>query len=312
MRGATTWIGICDAKRRGSVMRLRDFTVVGVGLSVLLACGGLAAGEDIGEVIEEIEALQAERLEVLRTVAEESETEAREAPDSAPTQASAKRAVEAVDGAARAHQETLEKLREVGREGNWEQAYPVLRLMINDGRPVAIVRALRDQAEADLAREQARLEERRAYRERQREQRAEQEKRSAERAAELERWSAARAAAEAAAEARVKELVAAAPARRAELEARLVAVEEMYEEVYATHEEAAAALTDKFEARWARDRIPRDRTMMEYEVGGARRRLEGARDVDLDRVERSVKGAENGAAGRLEAARVERDKARGR
>ena len=312
MSGATTWIGICDAKRRGNVMRLRDFTVVGVGLSVLLACGGRAAGQDIGEVIEEIEALQAERLEVLRTVAEESEAEAREAPDNAPTQASAKRAVEAVDGAARAHQETLEKLREVRREGNWEQAYPMLRLMINDGRPVAIVRALRDQAEADLARQQARLEERRAYRERQREQRAEQEKRSAEQAVELERRSAERAAAEAAEEARVKELVAAAPARRAELEARLVAVEEMYEEVYATHEEAAQALTDVFEQRWARDRIPRDRTMMEYEVGIARRQLEGARDVDLDRVERSVTGAENGAARLLEAASVERDKARGR
>ena len=301
MSGATTWIGICDAKRRGNVMRLRDFTVVGVGLSVLLACGGRAAGQDIGEVIEEIEALQAERLEVLRTVAEESEAEAREAPDNAPTQASAKRAVEAVDGAARAHQETLEKLREVRREGNWEQAYPMLRLMINDGRPVAIVRALRDQAEADLAREQARLEERRAYRERQREQRAELERRSAE-----------RAAAEAAAEAQVKELVAAAPTRRAELEARLVALEEMYEEVYATHEEAAEALTDKFEARWARDRIPADRTMMEFEVGIARQHLERATDLELDGVEHSVKAAEDGAAYRLEAARVERDKARGR
>ena len=282
-------------------MKLRDFTVVGVGLSVLLACGGRAAGQDIGEVIEEIEALQAERLEVLHTVAEESEAEAREAPDSAPTQASAKRSVEAVDGAARAHQETLEKLREVRSEGNWEQAYPMLRLMINDGRPVAIVSALRDQAAAELERAQARLEQGRANRERQR-----------ERSAQLEERRAARAAEEAAEEAQVKELVAAAPTRRAELEERLVAVEKMYEEIFAAHEAAAEALTDKFEARWARDRIPADRTMMEFEVGIARQHLERATDLELDGVEPSVKAAEDGAAYRLAAARGERDKARGR
>ena len=282
-------------------MKLRDFTVVGVGLSVLLACGGRAAGQDIGEVIEEIEALQAERLEVLHTVAEESEAEAREAPDSAPTQASAKRSVEAVDGAARAHQETLEKLPEVRSEGNWEQAYPMLRLMINDGRPVAIVSALRDQAAAELERAQARLEQGRANRERQR-----------ERSAQLEERRAARAAEEAAEEAQVKELVAAAPTRRAELEERLVAVEKMYEEIFAAHEAAAEALTDKFEARWARDRIPADRTMMEFEVGIARQHLERATDLELDGVEPSVKAAEDGAAYRLAAARGERDKARGR
>ena len=282
-------------------MKLRDFTVVGVWLSVLLACGGRAAGQDIGEVIEEIEALQAERLEVLHTVAEESEAEAREAPDSAPTQASAKRSVEAVDGAARAHQETLEKLREVRSEGNWEQAYPMLRLMINDGRPVAIVSALRDQAAADLERAQARLEQGRANRERQR-----------ERSAQLEERRAARAAEEAVEEAQVKELVAAAPTRRAELEERLVAVEKVYEEIFAAHEAAAEALTDKFEARWARDRIPADRTMMEFEVGIARQHLERATDLELDGVEPSVKAAEDGAAYRLAAARGERDTARGR
>ena len=130
-----------------------------------------------------------------------------------------------------------EKLREVRREGNWEQAYPLLRLLlINDGRPVAIVRALRDQAAAELERAQAQLDQRRGLREQLHAEAAQAEKRRAARAVE-----------EAAAEARTKELVVAAPPRRAELENRLAAVEKVYEDIFAVHEEAAQALTDVFE-----------------------------------------------------------------
>ena len=34
----------------------------------------------------------------------------------------------------------------------------------------------------------------------------------------------------------------------------------VYESIFATHEQAAEAFTDVFEKRWARDRVPRDRT----------------------------------------------------
>ena len=282
-------------------MRLRNFLVVAIGLAVLLAVGERAEAQEMGQVIEEIEDLQAENLDVLRTLAEESEVAAEETPDDAPASALAELDRGTVDVVARAHEEMLEKLREVRREGNWEQAYPLLRLLINDGRPVAIVRALRDQAEAELKRAQAQLEQRRALREQ-----------LHDKAAQAEKWRAARAAEEAAAEARTKELVAAAPARRAELENRLAAVEKVYEDIFAVHEEAAQALTDVFEQRWARDRIPTDRLSMAFDVGLARRHLERATDLELDGVEASVKAAEAGAAYRLTQARAKLDTARGK
>ena len=64
-----------------------------------------------------------------------------------------------------------------------------------------------------------------------------------------------------------------------------------------------------FERPWARNRIPTDRTMMEFEVGLARQYLNGRR---RDGVELSVKAAEVGAAYRLTQARAELDKARGK
>ena len=282
-------------------MRLRNFLMVAIGLAVLLAVGARAEAQEMGQVIEEIEDLQAEKLDVLRTLAEESEVDAEETPDDAPASALAELDRGTVDVVARAHEEMLEKLREVRREGNWEQAYPLLRLLINDGRPVAIVRALRDQAEAELKRAQAQLEQRRALREQLHDE-----------AAQAEKWRAARAAEEAAAEARTKELVEAAPARRAELENRLAAVEKVYEDIFAVHEEAAQALTDVFEQRWARDRIPTDRLSMAFDVGLARRHLERATDLELDGVEASVKAAEAGAAYRLTQSRAKLDTARGK
>ena len=282
-------------------MRLRNFLMVAIGLAVLLAVGARAEAQEMGQVIEEIEDLQAEQLDVLRTLAEESAADAEETPDDAPARALAELDLGTVDVVARAHEEMLEKLREVRREGNWEQAYPLLRLLINDGRPVAIVRALRDQAEAELERAQAQLEQRRALREQLHDEAAQAEKRRAARAAE-----------ETAAEARTKALVAAAPARRAELENRLAAVEKVYEDIFAVHEEAAQALTDVFEQRWARDRIPTDRLGMAFDVGQARRHLERATDVELDGVEASVKVAEAGAAYRLTQARAKLDTARGK
>ena len=280
---------------------MQRLAVVAVGLSVLLGCGESAAVQGIGELIEEIEDLQAETVEVLRTVAAEAEVDLEEMPDNAPAKTLAALALETVETAAKAHEELLEKLGEVRRDGNWEQAFPLVRLVINDGRPVAIVRALRDEAESELARAQAQLEQRRARVERMREQRAQAEK-----------MRAARTTEKAAEEARVEELEAAAPARRAELEQRLAAVGKVYEKIFATHEAAAQALTDKFEARWARDRIPGDQTMMEFEVGLARRHLERASAVELDGVELSVKAAEDGAAQRLSQALAELEKARGR
>ena len=86
----------------------------------------------------------------------------------------------------------------------------------------------------------------------------------------------------------------------------------MYEDIFAVHEEAAQALTDVFEQRWARDRIPTDRLGMAFDVGLARRQLERATDVELDGVEASVKAAEAGAAYRLTQARAKLDTARGK
>ncbi len=73
-----------------------------------------------------------------------------------------------------------------------------------------------------------------------------------------------------------------------------------------------SALTDVFEQRWARDRIPTDRLGMAFDVGQAWRYLERATDVELDGVEASVKAAEVGAADRLTQARAKLDTARGK
>ena len=185
-------------------MRVQDGLVVAIGLAVVLACGARAEAQELGPVIEAIEALHAERLDVLRTLAEASEADAEETPDDSPARAWATLDRGTVDVVAKAHEERLAKLREVRREGNWGQAYPLRRLLINDGRPVAIVRGLRDQTAAELERAQAQLKQRRAQRERLQEQRAQAEQRRAARAGE-----------EAAADARTKDLVAAARARRA-------------------------------------------------------------------------------------------------
>ena len=160
-------------------MRVQDGLVVAIGLAVVLACGARAEAQELGPVIEAIEALHAERLDVLRTLAEASEADAEETPDDSPARAWVTLNRGTVDVVAKAHEERLAKLREVRREGNWGQAYPLRRLLINDGRPVAIVRALRDQTAAELERAQAQLEQRRAQRERLQEQRAQAEQRRA-------------------------------------------------------------------------------------------------------------------------------------
>ena len=91
---------------------------------------------------------------------------------------------------------------------------------------------------------------------------------------------------------RAAAIEAAAPARRVALTERLDAVELVYESIFITHEQAADVLTDVFEKRWARDRVPSDRTRMESIVPPARAALEGAGVADLDRVERLVEAAE--------------------
>ena len=52
--------------------------------------------------------------------------------------------------------------------------------------------------------------------------------------------------------------------------------------------------------------------MMNFEVGQARKSLEGAPDLELDGAEASAKAAEAGAAYRLTQARAELDKGRGK
>ena len=95
---------------------------------------------------------------------------------------------------------------------------------------------------------------------------------------------------------RAAAIEAAAPARRVALTERLDAVELVYVSIFTTHEQAADVLTDVFEKRWARDRVPSDRTRMESIVPPARAALEGAGVADLDRVERLVEAAESGCA----------------
>ena len=97
---------------------MQRLAVVAVGLSVLLGCGESAAVQGIGELIEEIEDLQAETVEVLRTVAAEAEVDLEEMPDNAPAKTLAALALETVETAAKAHEELLEKLGEVRRDGN--------------------------------------------------------------------------------------------------------------------------------------------------------------------------------------------------
>ena len=92
---------------------------------------------------------------------------------------------------------------------------------------------------------------------------------------------------------------AAAPARRAALAERLDAVERVYASIFATHEQAAEVLTDVFEQRWARDRIPSDRTRMDSLVPPARAAVDGAGVADLDRVERRVVTAGPAASQRV-------------
>ena len=109
---------------------------------------------------------------------------------------------------------------------------------------------------------------------------------------------------------RAAAIEAAAPARRVALTERLDAVELVYESIFTTHEQAADVLTDVFEKRWARDRVPSDRTRMESIVPPARAALEGAGVADLDRVERLVEAAEADAQQLLAKAEAELKAAR--
>ena len=109
---------------------------------------------------------------------------------------------------------------------------------------------------------------------------------------------------------RAAAIEAAAPARRVALTERLDAVELVYESIFTTHEQAADVLTAVFEKRWARDRVPSDRTRMESIVPPARAALEGAGVADLDRVERLVEAAEADAQQLLAKAEAELKAAR--
>ena len=109
---------------------------------------------------------------------------------------------------------------------------------------------------------------------------------------------------------RAAAIEAAAPARRAALAERLDAVELVYESIFATHEQAAEVLTDVFEKRWARDRVPRDRTRMESIVPPALAAVEGAAVADLDWAERRVEAAEADAQQLLAKAQAELKAAR--
>ena len=90
----------------------------------------------------------------------------------------------------------------------------------------------------------------------------------------------------------------------------LVQQEVVYESIFATHEQAAEVLTDVFEKRWARDRVPRDRTRMESIVPPARAAVEGAAVADLDWAERRVEAAEADAQQLLAKAQAELKAAR--
>lgn len=281
--------------------------VVGCSGSSPGTAGGGEPAQDVPALVEEIEQLQEERLEVLRTAAAEAAAAAQEDPDSEPMQNLAVLALERLDDVTKVHVEVLEKLAETRREGNWEEAYPLLRLMINDGRPVAIVRALRDEAEANVGRAEALLERDRAAGERRRRMAAAQERqRLAAAAAQEERVAAAAASA-----ARMEALVAAAPARRAEYEARLSAVEEVYEEMARIREATAQALTDRIKASWTRQQIVVDRWRMESDVGLAREQLERTGPLELDGVESTVRSVEETAARRLETVRAALEEAQG-
>ena len=109
---------------------------------------------------------------------------------------------------------------------------------------------------------------------------------------------------------RAAAIEASAPARRVALTERLDAVELVYVSIFTTHEQAADVLTDVFEKRWARDRVPSDRTRMESIVPPARAALEGAGVADLDRVERLVEAAEADAQQLLAKAEAELKAAR--
>ena len=280
-------------------MRLRVLSVGAVLVSLSVGCGADVVAQEIRSVIEEIAELHADAVGILEEILDETDQAVSEWPEDPQAQFDADRAARRLAQAAEQHAALLEKLEEVLADDEWDRAFPLEALAGGDGRPIAIVRVLRARAEAevDVARRQLETA-------RQRAETAESQR--------VEAAAAAVAAEErtAAAEVRAAATEAAAPARRAALAERLDAVELVYESIFATHEQAAEVLTDVFEQRWARDRIPSDRTRMESIVSPARAAVEGAGVGDLDRVERRVEAAEADAQQMLAQAEAELNAAR--
>lgn len=89
-------------------------------------------------------------------------------------------------------------------------------------------------------------------------------------------------------EERRQELIRTAEATRAELTAGIAEIESVYEEVFRTHRQAADALTDEWEKRWALNRIPADEVLRDTRLRIVRDRLAEATPFELPEVREEV------------------------
>ena len=89
-------------------------------------------------------------------------------------------------------------------------------------------------------------------------------------------------------EERRQELLRTADAMRAELTARIAEIEGVYEEVFRTHRQAADALTDEWEKRWALNRIPADEVLRDTRLSILRDRLAEVTPFELPQIRDDV------------------------
>ena len=279
-----------------------------------LTLAGCESAEDQGllTLIKEISQLRAETLEVMERRIEFAKASEESSTPRNPflVSTTAETLASQRELRAEAYAEELEKLRLALEEDAWETEFPETFMFGTDVQPRQIVALARNGARDDLEAERERLtrnleaEERREAQAAEREERLQQaEERQQVQAAELEGQRQAAAAAEVE---RLQQAEEARLAREAELReqipARIEAIEKMYDEIIATHEEAVRTRPDSEEQRYARDRA----TMAAFAKRQTLGNIEGRRNMpsaSLESVFRAVELQYRTAEGELTAAR---------
>ena len=279
-----------------------------------LTLAGCESAEDQGllTLIEEISQLRAETLEVMERRIEFAKASEESSTPRNPflVSTTAETLASQRELRAEAYAKELEKLRLALEEDAWETEFPETFMFGTDVQPRQIVALARNGARDDLEAERERLtrnleaEERREAQAAEREERLQQaEERQQVQAAELEGQRQTAAAAEVE---RLQQAEEAQLAREAELReqipARIEAIEKMYDEIIATHEEAVRTHPDSEEQRYARDRA----TMAAFAKRQTLGNIEGRRNMpsaSLESVFRAVELQYRTAEGELTAAR---------